>query len=120
MKKFLVLAPFLLVFGCCCASVPTSGSSNCALGTYGEACANVCNALGGKYTAGGSCFDACTNEVKKEGLGDATTCCTSTFRDWCQDLCSENTYTPMDECMNDCVIQYEDFGVSPDSCYIPI
>ncbi len=59
--------------------------------------------------------------VRKEGLGnDATTCCKSTFRQWCQDMCTEYSGIPEQECMGDCEAQYGAFGISLDSCYVPV
>ena len=120
--KFELLGIFalsLLLLGCCSGtSSPPSGSQPgfCPYGTYGSACTDIC----AKMRQGEGCFSTCMDWVRKEGLGDATTCCKKTFRGWCQELCAEYSGIPEQECMGDCSEQYGAFGISLDSCYVPI
>jgi hypothetical protein len=116
LKLLCVFAASLLFLGCCCAATPDAPTGSCPYGTYGSACSEMCSRL---QQAEG-CTSQCLDSVKSEGLGDATTCCKSTFRQWCQDLCGQNQYTPQQECMADCAQQYADFGISLDSCYVPV
>lgn len=103
--------------GCCCASgVSPPGSGFCSLGTYGSACTDMCNRIGG----GADCFSQCTAEVSAQGWGDATTCCSTTYRQECQIMCGEYGSYGMDECVSDCVGQYSELGFSPDSCALPV
>ncbi len=104
--------------GCCCASesLISSGSSSCTLGTYGEACTDLCSRTG----EGEGCVSRCIDEVRTEGMGDATTCCTSTYRDQCQETCNEYGSYGVEECMSDCEGQYAQFGFSMDECGLPV
>lgn len=106
----------LLMAGCCGPTGPSSSSGHCSLGTYGEACTSLCNRMG----EGEGCFSRCMDEVRAEGLGDATTCCTSTYRDQCQEICDMYGSYGMEECMSDCIMQYADFGLSMDECGLPV
>ncbi len=102
--------------GCCCLGEGlASGSSSCSLGTYGEACTNLCDRTGGD-----NCFTKCMDEVRARGMGDATTCCTSTYRDKCQQICNEYGSYGMDECMSDCSGQFTELGFSMDECALPV
>jgi hypothetical protein len=58
--------------------------------------------------------------VRAEGLGDATTCCSSTYRQSCQQICNEYGSYGVDECMNDCAQQFSSQGFSMDSCALPV
>jgi len=128
MKSFLLFGSmlFLFVFGCCCALTPDSSSSSsnsgsCPYGTYGSACSYACSIAG----VGGNCFSECMDGVEAEGLGDATTCCSGTFRQECDSLCDSlalNTGSSEagTECMDECLGTYEYVGIDVDSCYIPL
>ncbi|MFA5411890.1 MAG: hypothetical protein WC350_00905 [Candidatus Micrarchaeia archaeon] len=103
--------------GCCCGGERLSPVGGfCSLGTYGSACTDMCNRVGG----GADCFSQCTAEVSAQGLGDATTCCSTTYRQECQIMCGEYGSYGMDECMNDCAVQYEGLGFSMDECALPV
>lgn len=105
--------------GCCCSSETfggSGGSSSCSLGTYGSACTDFCNQMGG----GTDCFGQCIDGVQAEGLGDADTCCQYTYRQTCEQICAEYGSYGVDECMNDCAQQFSSQGFSMDSCALPV
>jgi len=112
---FLLLG-MVLAARCCGPTGPSPGSGSRRLGTYGEACSSLCSRMGG----GRGCFSSCMDEVRAQGLGDATTCCRSTYRDQCREMCNEYGSYGMDECMADCEMQYADFGLSMDECGLPV
>ena len=114
MRVFLLLGALSLAG--CCGPTGTSGSSSCRLGTYGEACTDLCYRMG----EGEGCFSRCMDEVRAEGWGDATTCCRDTYRDQCREICNEYGSYGMEECMRDCEAQYADFGLSMDGCGLPV
>lgn len=118
MKSMHVILLFgaVLLAGCCGPTGPSSGSGYCALGTYGEACADLCYRMG----EGEGCVSRCMEEVRREGMGDATTCCTSTYRDQCQETCNEYGSYGIGECMSECAVQYEEFGFHMDECGLPV
>ncbi len=123
LKMLCIFAASLLFLGCCSGTSSPPGTPSgsqpgfCPYGTYGSACTDVCS----KMQQGEGCFSTCMDWVRKEGLGnDATTCCKSTFRQWCQDMCTEYSGIPEQECMGDCEAQYGAFGISLDSCYVPV
>ena len=116
MKFALLGLSMLLFYGCC--GITSSGGGSCPLGTYGSACSELCSDMG----AGEGCVSQCLDEVRKEGMGDATTCCRQDFRGWCSDMCAEEAseYYPRDECISECVSQYSSYGFDPDSCALPV
>ncbi|VVC03824.1 Uncharacterised protein [Candidatus Bilamarchaeum dharawalense] len=111
----------ILTAGCCCALTPESSSSGfCPYGTYGSACSYVCTKANVP-----NCVSTCLDDVRAEGLGDATTCCPSTFRQDCDDICTDlaistNGGESKADCMDNCLANYEAVGVNPDTCAIPI
>ncbi|MCC7569782.1 hypothetical protein KO465_00365 [Candidatus Micrarchaeota archaeon] len=124
MKKMnLVLLNLIVILtllsGCCCSTVPENSSGFCPYGTYGSACTNLCNQMS---PGDSECFSNCMNLVKSEYGADATTCCTSTYREQCREMCYDEDfkYLPMDECITDCVGMYQDFGLDIDSCALPV
>jgi len=117
----IMLVAFLAFAGCCgMASGPSSPSSSCPHGTYGETCTSVCSQSG----MGENCFPDCTESVRSAGLGDATTCCKITFRQYCDSMCAdlENSTqgdTPKADCMEECTLTASAAGLSLDMCYLP-
>ena len=126
----LALSALLFVSGCCGS---TESKSSCQLGTYGEACTQFCDrSAGTQFDLGPNCFSQCMDDVKQQGLGDATTCCKKSMRNECQDWCSAKlsqtaaTYgSTMDQaekddfvqgCMDECTGGYQQLGISLDSC----
>ena len=110
----LLLLGALVIAGCCGPTGPSSGS--CSLGTYGQACASLCNRMG----EGEGCVSSCIDEVRARGMGDATTCCRGTYRDQCREICNEYGSYGMEECMADCAEQSGGFGLSMDECGLPV
>src|SRR5512137_2626637 len=109
----LALAVSLLAYGCCGPTAPSTNQGSCPYGTYGSACTDVCQ----KANLGEGCFSQCMDDVRSEGLGDATTCCESTFRQVCDYQCTaleESTQgdTTKAECMDECTATYATVGVS--------
>ncbi len=115
----------LLLAGCCGLTGPS------ALGctTYGEACTEFCNkARGTAFDYGPNCFSQCMDDVRSQGLGDATTCCKESMKQQCERVCKSRLSAiaakygqPLDEeevgeCMDECVGAYIAIGMSPDSC----
>ena len=124
-KKLLLsligIALAVTLTGCCCASTPSpsSGSSSCSLGTYGSACTDACS----KYMPGDEgCFTKCMDSVRSEGLGDSTTCCKQSFRQWCEPQCDQPGWSASDvsDCKAECQASTASTGISYDSCYLPI
>ncbi len=113
--QIMFLFGVVLFSGCCGSTGPSESSGSCSLGTYGSACTDLCDRMGGD-----SCFTQCMDEVRARGLGDATTCCTSTYRQGCEQMCSEYSSVPHDECMSDCEGQFSSLGFSLDSCALPV
>lgn len=118
LMHILLLFGAVFMAGCCgpTGSSYSSGSSSCSLGTYGGACTDLCYRMG----EGEGCVSRCIDEVRREGMGDATTCCRGTYRDQCREMCNEYGSYGMDECMYDCEMQYTDFGLSMDECGLPV
>ena len=129
-----VIASFALLFGCCGTTAPETPSTGfCPLGTYGGACTNFCEkAKGTGFDPGGDCFAQCTDDVRTQGLGDATACCKESMRAQCTRTCNamlsntESEYPgQMDSaeasdflygCMAECGGAYGQIGISADSC----
>ena len=125
----LIFGTLALIAGCC----GSTSSSSCSLGTYGEACTQFCDrSAGTQFDSGPNCFSECTNLVRQQGLGDATTCCTETINQGCQRTCSgrlsqvvsqygsvmdhaeKDDFTQ--ECIGECTGAYQQMGISLDSC----
>ncbi|NYZ74047.1 hypothetical protein H0O00_02805 [Candidatus Micrarchaeota archaeon] len=116
-----IFAAFAFLSGCCGSTTPSSSSGFCPYGTYGSACTNICSQL----NQGEGCFSQCMDGVRAEGLGDATTCCTSTFRQDCDSMCTELEQstqgdTTKAECMEECFANYATVGIDMDSCAVPL
>ena len=119
--KFLLPATMgiLLILAGCCSSSSPSSPSYCT--TYGEACTNLCSQM----EMGEGCFTECMDAVSSEGLGDATTCCKYTFRQYCDSMCTDLEHstegdTPKSECMEFCRDTMAVSGLPFDSCYLPL
>lgn len=113
--QMMLLFGVLLFAGCCGPTGASESSGSCSLGTYGSACTDLCDRMGGE-----DCFTKCMDEVRAQGLGDATTCCKSTYRQNCEQICNEYGSYGMDECMSDCAGQFSSLGFSLDSCALPV
>jgi hypothetical protein len=116
-----IFTAFAVLYGCCGSTTPSSSSGFCPYGTYGSACTDICSQL----DQGEGCFTQCMDGVRAEGLGDATTCCTSTFRQDCDSMCTQlesstQGDTTKSECMEECSAVYDTVGVAPGSCYLPL
>ena len=116
-----ILAAPLVLYGCCGSTTPSSSSGFCPYGTYGSACTDICSQL----NQGEGCFSQCMDGVRAEGLGDATTCCKTTFGQYCDSTCTDlesstEGDTTKAECMEECTAVYGTVGVSSDSCYLPL
>ena len=113
---FLIISSFLLA-GCCGPTGSMSSSGSCPYGTFGESCTNVCNIV----NQGDSCFTKCMDQVRNDGLGDATTCCKKTVRMECDEQCTaleQSTHgdTTKSECMDNCLGTFASTGLPLDSC----
>jgi len=112
----LIAVSCLILLGCCSATAPSQASSACQYGTYGSACNEICdNFKPGDET----CFTKCMDGIRSEGLGDATTCCKQSFRQFCDKTCA-----PMqDEDLEDCYIECTGAGainIYLDKCYVSV
>ncbi|MEM3364471.1 MAG: hypothetical protein QXS93_03110 [Candidatus Micrarchaeia archaeon] len=109
----LLVLPVVFLSGCC--GPATSYSSSCPYGTYGETCTKVCKSVGGK-----NCFSQCIDNVRAEGLGDATTCCKETFLQNCRSKCKGVAYgEDLQDCYAECDMILESTGLDKDICYLP-
>jgi hypothetical protein len=73
---------------------------------------------------GENCFSDCAESVRSAGLGDATTCCKVTFRQYCDSMCTElerstEGDTTKAECMEECTMTASSAGLSLDGCFLP-
>ena len=126
----LIFGTLALIAGCCGSTGP---KSSCSLGTYGEACTQFCDrSAGTQFDSGPNCFSQCTDAVRQQGFGDATTCCTETINQGCQRTCSSKLsqmvsqyggvmdQTEKDDfaqgCVAECTGAYGQLGISLDSC----
>jgi len=118
-NEFIILAGILVLLAGCCSPTTPSSSSHCT--TYGEACTSVCTNM----NMGEGCFTQCMDGVRSEGLGDATTCCARTFRQYCDQTCTDlesstEGDTTKAECMEECTATIAVSGAPLDSCYLPL
>ena len=136
MKSILVLILAVVLSGCCGMSGFTPPSTSCQLGTYGSACTNFCEkAAGTQFDGGPSCVSDCTDLVRQQGLGDATTCCTETISQQCQITCGakvsdlvrkygvdvvtpEEQQDTMDGCIAECTGAFVQMDIPLDSCSV--
>lgn len=130
---FGMIAVSLVMLSGCCGT--TGSASSCTLGTYGEACTYFCErARGTEFDGGPTCFSDCTDLVRQQGFGDATTCCRESVRRMCQRTCSDmadnfiSQYGDVmepgeaaeveEECWYECTGAYDIMGIPLDSCSV--